>query len=267
MIRKPVVSGQFYPHQKRELERIIEGFKPKEPSKISAKGIILPHAGYIYSGRVAVATVSRVIPKKRLIILGPNHTGLGADFSLWSEGAWEIPSGQIGIDGDLAKRILNSSQIIKEDYLAHGQEHSIEVELPIIHHFFGEFTFVPLTCKSASLETYRKVAEEIFKALWDIKEDIFFVASTDLTHYEPDQVARRKDRAVMEAVINLDEQDLIKKVDKLSISMCGVAPVAIFISCLKKLGARKSQVALYQTSGDSSGDYSSVVGYVGMIVK
>ncbi len=267
MVREPVVSGQFYPNRVQDLRKIIEDYKPKVSSKISAKGIILPHAGYIYSGRVAVTAVSKVLAKKRVIILGPNHTGIGASFGLWPKGAWQIPFGEIKIDEDLAQNILSKGGHIQEDYDSHLGEHSIEVELPILNYFFGEFKFVPIACERASLNTYREVASQVFEAVKDIKNEVLFVASTDLTHYEPDPSARKKDRSAIEAIINLDEKELLEKITKQNITMCGVAPVAILLSCLKKLGATKSCVELYQTSADASGDYSAVVGYVGMTIS
>lgn len=267
MIREPVVEGQFYPHNDAELRKLIKGFGLKNGPKISARGIILPHAGYLYSGRVAATTVSKVLPRPTILILGPNHTGLGPDFSLWARGSWRMPSGLIEVDEALAEQILSKGNCIKEDDLAHKNEHSIEVELPIIHHFFGDFKFVPISCKISDPQIYEEVSSQIFEAIKNKKNDILLVASTDLTHYEPESCARRKDRAVIEAIVNLEEEDLLKKITALKISMCGAAPVAIFISCLKKLGARKSQVALYETSAAVSGDLSSVVGYVGMIVK
>ena len=267
MIREPIVSGQFYPQKKDELKHLIEEFKPSATLKTSAKGIILPHAGYTYSGSVAITTVGKIIPRKKIIILGPNHTGLGHMFSLWAKGEWIIPSGHIHIDEELAKSILSEGDYIKEDYSAHISEHSIEVELPIIHYFFEDFQFVPIACKRTNLEGYNQVSSQIFEAIKKTKEDILLVASTDLTHYEADSTARKKDRLVIEAIINLDEQELIKKIHKSNITMCGEAPVAILISCLKKLKAKKAQVALYKTSGDYSGDYDSVVGYVGMFIS
>ena len=267
MIREAVVSGQFYPGQNQELKDLIEGFRPKGSLKISAKGIILPHAGFIYSGRVAVTTVSKVLPKKKLIILGPNHTGKGAQFSLWKKGAWKIADKEINIDTNIAAAILNSGKSISADTTAHIEEHSIEVELPILNHFFGDFKFVPIACQKASLAAYQEAAEQIFKALKNLREDFLLVASTDLTHYEPEATARRKDRLAIEAIINLDEQELLKRVKEENITLCGEAPLAILISCLKKLGAKKAQVALYQTSGEVSGDKSSVVGYAGIIIQ
>ncbi|UCG35541.1 MAG: AmmeMemoRadiSam system protein B [Candidatus Omnitrophota bacterium] len=266
MLRQPVVSGQFYPGTEKELKSLIEKFSPPKPTKSSCKGLILPHAGYIYSGKVAVQTVSQVLPKKRIIILGPNHTGFGAEFALWDKGAWSIPFGQIQIDEELTDSILKKGNSIQPDHLAHKFEHSIEVELPILYHFFQDFKFVPIACQQASLETYRKVAVQIYEAIKGMKEEVLLVASSDMTHYEPDATARKKDRIAIDKIINLDEEGLLREVRKENITMCGTAPAAIMLSCLKSLGARKAQVALYQTSGDSSGDYSSVVGYAGIVI-
>jgi len=273
MKRVPVVSGQFYPDNHSDLKELMRRFSSKGSfplrgcsKKISAKGIILPHAGYTYSGRVAVTTVSAVLPKKRLLILGPNHSGRGADFSLWKQGAWKILDKEIKIDEEIATAILNEGGRIHEDTLAHTMEHSIEIQLPILDYFFGDFKFVPIACKEGGLKDYREVAEQIFQAIKKMKNEVLLVASTDLTHHEPDQVTRKKDRRAIEAIIDLDEEELVKRIHKEDITLCGEAPLAIFISCLKMLGAKKSQVALYQTSGDISGDRSAVVGYVGIII-
>ncbi|MCK4912587.1 MAG: AmmeMemoRadiSam system protein B, partial [Candidatus Omnitrophica bacterium] len=145
-----------------------------------------------------------------------------------------------------------------------------EVELPILNHFFGDFKFVPIACKSETITEYKEVAKQIFEAIKSLKglgENILLVASSDFTHYEPEQTARKKDLQAIEAIINLDEEELIKRIHKENITLCGEAPLAIFISCLKLLGARKSQVVLYQTSGDATGNRSSVVGYAGIIVQ
>ena len=106
MVRNPAVSGQFYPANISELKKIIENFTPEGSTKVRTLGAILPHAGYIYSGKVAVSTVARIIPKKRLIILGPNHTGMGENYSLYASDSWHIPFGQINVDSELAAKIL-----------------------------------------------------------------------------------------------------------------------------------------------------------------
>jgi len=267
MIRKAVVSGQFYPQEKKQLVGIIEKYATPPSTKIDALGIILPHAGYRYSGKVAVTTAAAVLPKKRIVMLGPNHTGLGRQCGLWEKGSWITPLGAIPIDDELAAAILEEGDCIQPDHLCHESEHSLEVELPILHYFFSDFRFVPIACKMTDVATYREAALQILRGIRKIKDEILFVASTDLTHYEPEASARRKDRFAIDAIVNLDAEALLKHIRNENISMCGAAPVAIFLFCLKQCGATKAQVALYQTSAEASGDASSVVGYVGMIVS
>lgn len=267
MVREPIAAGRFYPDNPGDLSELIKSFIPKDTAKMSVKGLILPHAGYSYSGRVAVAAVSRILPKKKVIILGNNHSGIGSDFSLWPSGSWRILEKEIKIDHSLTKAILGKPGPIKEDLSAHQGEHSIEVELPILDYFFADFEFVPIACKVCKLESSQAAAEQIFQAIKNIKEEILLIASTDFTHYEPDAAVRRKDRIALEAIVALDEELLIDKVIEEDISICGLAGVVVLLQCLKKIGARKSQVILYQTSGDTGGDYSSVVGYAGITFK
>jgi len=265
MKRKPVVSGQFYPESASEIKKMLTQFKANSPTKVSAKGAILPHAGYIFSGKVATQTVEKIIPLKRIIILGPNHTGLGEDFSVYPEGAWTTPLGEVEVDKESVEFLLQKN-LLKKDTLAHNFEHSIEVELPILQYFFKEFKFVPIVCNVASLETYYKVAHRIYEGIKKVKEDIFIIASSDMTHYEPEETARRKDRLAIEAILNLDVENFLEVVKKENITICGVAPISITLILTKLLGATKAEVVLYQTSADISRDYSSVVGYLGAII-
>lgn len=267
MIRKPIVSGQFYPEEVSELRKALDNFKPHNSIKRSAAALILPHAGYMYSGKVAVATVNAVLPRKRIIILGPNHTGYGENFGLWPKGKWNMPLADIEIDEELSTSILASGATIVPDQLSHKFEHSIEVELPILYHFFGEFKFVPIVCQVSALTDYENAAAQIYSAIKNIKDEVMLVASSDMTHYEPDSSARRKDRLALEHIINIDVQSLLKTVEKDNISMCGVAPVAVTLLIMKKIGVKKAQVSLYQTSADSGGGLSSVVGYAGVTIS
>jgi len=272
-MRAPAVSGQFYPDSRQGINEFIKQCLAADPasaknvSRMKARGIILPHAGYIYSGKVAVTTVSKILPAQKLIILGPNHTGLGEPFSLWPKDAWEVPGADIPIDEKLTSDILAAGDLIKADRLAHLREHSIEVELPILQYFFKRFSFAAIACQTASLAEYEKIAGQICSAVKKQKEDVLLVASSDMTHYEPDAAARKKDTKVLEHIVALDPEGMLETIDTLASSMCGAAPVAILLCCLRKLGARKAQVALYQTSGDSGGDYNEVVGYAGVIIQ
>jgi len=267
MKREPVVNGQFYPDSAAEIAQIIERFKPEKISRSTARAIMLPHAGYTYSGKVAIQTTANILPRSRAIILGVNHTGRGAAFGLWPDGSWKIPGADIAIDQGLAKLIIEKGNTITADYLSHETEHSIEVELPILNYFFNNFSFVPITCAVSDLSDYRKAANQIYEAIRLLKEDVLLVASSDMTHYETDASARRKDRLALKDIVNLDEETLIKTVLKENISMCGIAPVAVMLACAKKIGVKKASVTLYQTSGDTSGDFSSVVGYAGVIIN
>lgn len=266
MTRKPAAAGTFYPSHPHQLTEIISRFNPKKNTFINAQGAILPHAGYIYSGEVATVTVSRLTPKKKVIILGPNHTGLGEPFSILSEGTWEIPGAMIPVDSELALRILKNGKHIAHDPIAHLHEHSIEVELPILHHFFKSFSFVPLCCAPAPITTCKEIARQIASAVQPLKDDLLLVASSDMSHYEEEGTARAKDRLATESILKLDSEELLNRVERENISMCGATPIAIMMECCKLLKANKALVTLYRTSGEVSGDYSAVVGYLGVII-
>jgi len=266
MIRQAVVQGKFYPETKSELESMLRSFCPKKYSLNAARAAILPHAGYIYSGEVAAATVSRIIPRKKVLILGNNHTGLGDRFSLYPEGSWQTPLGQAAIDAQMAEQVLSGKGLITANTEAHRFEHSIEVQIPFLQYFFKNFSFLPLCCRISALEDYRTVAEQLYAALHQFSDDLIILASSDMTHYEPDQSARKKDRIAIESILRLDEKDLLEKVRQNNITMCGTAPVVIMLILSKLLGANKAKVIRYQTSGDRGGDYSAVVGYLGAII-
>ncbi len=266
MTREPVVRGKFYPAAKESLQGMIGGFLAKNPARTIAKGAIVPHAGYQYSGNVAVNTLAKVMPPKKVIILGPNHSGLGARFGVFPGGRWKTPLGEVSVDEELAGKLTKKSSLLVSDETAHQFEHSIEVIVPLLQYFFKEFTFVPICCQGASLGTYRDLAGQMADVI-QREKDTLIIASSDMTHYEPEAVARQKDRAAIESIVRLDEEELLSKAKKQNITMCGIATVPIMIACAKRLGAHKAEVVLYQTSADASGDSASVVGYLGAIVS
>jgi hypothetical protein len=230
-------------------------------------GLVSPHAGYIYSGSVAGATIAKVKPKDTFIILGPNHTGRGKPFSIMTEGVWQTPLGEVVIDSRLAKQILDGSAYLEEDYSAHQYEHSIEVQLPFLQYFKSNIRLVPIVLAHATGSIYKEIGSAIARAIKDLDREALIIASSDMTHYEPHESARRKDNSAIEAILALDEDELLKRVEELKMSMCGYAPVASLITAAKELGARGAELISYQTSGDATGDYGSVVGYAGIIIK
>lgn len=269
VIRRPVVSGQFYPAAVRDIKRLIASFDiDNQQKKMNALGCILPHAGYIFSGKVACETLSRIKITDTCVILGPNHTGFGPEASIMQEGAWEIPQGNIGIDTELASTIIKNSKYLRQDSLAHNYEHSIEVLLPLISEFAGkEFRFVPIILATTDELVYKDIANALCAAIQKKGKNTIIIASSDMTHYEPRDEASKKDRAAVDAILELDEEKLIEKVKTLNISMCGYIPSAIATLASKKLGAKGATLVSYRTSGDTSGDYDSVVGYAGIIIQ
>ncbi len=262
MIRKPVVAGQFYPASAAALKAMIEGMVKEE-----AIGLVSPHAGYIYSGPVTAAVISRIKFKDTFIIMGPNHTGSGKPLSIMTEGFWKTPLGKVEIDSELGKKILTTSKHLEEDKAAHLYEHSIEVQLPFLQYFKPDFKLVPIVFGPASGTVYKEIGQEIAKAVKKLGREVVIIASSDMTHYEPQKSAQAKDSQAIEAILNLNEDELLKRVSQLGITMCGYAPAVSLIVAAKELGATGTELVRYQTSGDTTGDYSSVVGYAGIIIK
>lgn len=267
MIREPIAAGQFYPGSADGLRKMLESMVDDRAEKVNAIGLISPHAGYIYSGMVAGAVISRIRFTDTFVMLGPNHTGQGREFSIMTEGSWITPLGEVDIDIKLAKRILASSSYLKEDQVAHQFEHSLEVQVPFLQYFKSDVRIVPVILAHARGSVYKKIGKELAGAIKESKRQIVILASSDMTHYEPQESARKKDNKAIEAILNLDEDELLRRVADFDISMCGYAPVVALISAAKELGATKAELVKYQTSGDASGDYRSVVGYAGILLK
>jgi len=265
MKREAAFAGQFYPASMKSLEEQIKAFTDKEVAREEVAGAVVPHAGYIYSGKVAAAVYARIALPRLFVIIGPNHTGKGYPFSLMSEGIWKIPSGEVAIDARLAEKILTNSKNLKADDKAHMYEHSIEVQLPFLQYYTKKFCFVPIILAHGDFATYYEIGCAIASAVK--REKVLIIASSDLSHYEPLEVARRKDKKAIDAILSLDGERLLKTVKDLEVSMCGYGPVVTMLSAARALGATEAELIQYATSDETSGDSSAVVGYAGIIVK
>jgi hypothetical protein len=266
-IRNPVVAGQFYPRAPSQLTAQIEEFIDEKVPKEEVIGLVSPHAGYIYSGPVAGAVISRIKFKDTFIIMGPNHTGRGKPFSIMTKGVWKTPLGNVRIDQALGKEILGRSAYLEEDPVAHLYEHSIEVQIPFLQYFKRDIRIVPIVFSYHTGDVYKEIGKAMAASIKGLKRDVIIIASSDMTHYEPYESAKLKDTRAIEAILELNEDELLKRIEELNITMCGYAPTVSLISASKELGAKKAELIKYQTSGDISGDYSSVVGYAGIIIK
>jgi AmmeMemoRadiSam system protein B len=274
MRRHPAVAGHFYRGSAEGLRQQVRGFIVPDAEKIKALGILSPHAGLIYSGAVAGAVYSRVDLPDTFVLIGPNHTGLGAAVSLMPEGTWETPLGTVEIDSELAQSILSKSPRIHDDALAHLQEHSLEVQLPFIQYFKKDFTIVPIQMLDTRLETCLEVSKAVAEAIKDRTSsggrgarDVLIIASSDMSHYERAATAKEKDFKAIKNILNLDPGGLYRTVREYGITMCGYGPAVSMLAACNLLGASKADLVKYSNSGDVSGDYDQVVGYAGIIVS
>ena len=256
-MRPPAVAGQFYPGSPAELGRQLDEMMPPT-QEMPAIGGVVPHAGYIYSGRIAAMVYSRLPKRETYVILGPNHHGIGSPVAL-SRDSWRTPLGVVTADLELADLLAGS--IIDQDETAHQHEHSIEVQLPFLQRRFGDIRILAISMGMQDEETASEVGEEIARAALKLKRECTVIASSDFTHYEPRDVARKVDSQVIEAILNMDIPQVYSRVYQYNASSCGIGPIAATIAASRKLGASSGKLLCYGNSGDVSGDYSQVVGY------
>ncbi len=267
MIRNPVVAGQFYPASASQLREMIASLVDEKAEKEEVIGLLIPHAGYIYSGPVVGATISRIKFKDTFIIMGPSHTGMGKPFSIMTEGTWKTPLGDVEVDSEMARKIVAVSKYLEEDTHAHRNEHAVEVQIPFLQYFRSDIRIVPIILAYAPAAAYKEIGRDIARAIKELNREAVIVASGDMTHYEPQASAEKKDSQAIEAMLNLDDDELTRRYEELDISMCAHGPVVCLISAARELGANAAELVKYQTSGDATGDYDAVVGYAGVIFK
>ena len=276
--RAPAVAGVFYPSAADELNQLIElSFKERRfgpgdlpPSKEQGRrriyGIISPHAGYIYSGAVAANGYYETSSMNfdRVVIIGPNHYGIGTGLATVRDGIWETPLGQVEIDTELASRISENSGILDFDDLAHSRDHCLEVQLPFLQYIKkNQFKLVPIIMIMQDKVTASEIGESIADSTRAL--NALLIASSDFTHYEPNSEAHRKDRELIEAILSLDTSIFYSTLERLNVSACGYGAIASIMTAAKALGATKGELLRYATSGDIVGDTNNVVGYASII--
>jgi AmmeMemoRadiSam system protein B len=265
--RSAAVAGQFYYGDASRLVQQVEQYIDKDAKKEGVIGMVSPHAGLMYSGPVAGAVYSSIVFPETFVLIGPNHTGLGAPISLMESGEWEIPTAVFQIDEKLAQRIAMNVPIVTKESKAHMFEHSLEVQLPFIAYFSQKVKIVPIIMLSASVEDCRILGEGIAKAVKRSDYSVAVVASSDMSHYVTDTVARQKDKKAIDSILSLDPSGLYETVVRERISMCGYLPATAMLYAAKALGAQSARLIRYATSGEVGGDYDHVVGYAGVVVR
>lgn len=266
MHRSPAVSGQFYPGNPEQLRKELQHLMPSTSTAKAATAVMAPHAGYVYSGAIAGETYARVVVPDTIVLLGPNHHGIGHPAALYPEGSWDTPLGSVPIDAAFASRLLKRCPEIASDVAAHRLEHSLEVQVPFLQIRNPRVSLVPLCLAQLPLPMLLAVGEGIGDTIAATAEPVLIVASSDMTHYEPGPIARQKDDRALQHVIDLDPEGLYRTVREGRISMCGVLPTVVMLAAARRLGAVSASLVRYGNSGDVTGDQSEVVGYAGVVV-
>lgn len=252
----------WYPDNLKE----IKSYLPDVTDKKDALSLVVPHAGWVYSGKTAGITYATSEIADIYIIICPNHTGLGSEVSIDNSDEWETPTGNLKVNLRLAEKIKENSNFADFDATAHVMEHSIEVQLPFIKAINPKAQIVPVCMGSWHYDKCKDLAQAIFKAAENTKKKIVVIASTDMTHYTDSSIAKICDNMAIESILDLNPKGLFDTVKNKDISMCGVSPTttAIIYSNLKE--AKKAELLKYSNSGDITGDFSEVVGYAGIII-
>jgi AmmeMemoRadiSam system protein B len=269
MIRLPAVAGKFYPDEPGRLCAALDtflGVGAGTEKKIRARACIVPHAGYVYSGEVAGEVYRSIEIPARAILIGPRHFPRGASLAILSDGSWQTPLGLAPIDRPLAEKIIRAFPALREDAVAHGAEHSLEVQLPFLQRLVPSFSFVPIVIGPAQWETLEALGHALAGVIAAESEPVLLVASSDMNHYESDAVTRVKDRKAIDRILALEPRKLFDTVRDEQISMCGYAAAVAVLVAARDLGATRATLIRYATSGEVNGDMESVVGYAGVAI-
>jgi len=266
MIRPPAVAGRFYPSDPQELTRQIEEFTSSTTAKRRAIACVVPHAGYVYSGRVAGAVYSAVEIPARCILLGPRHFPQGQPMAILTEGSFQTPLGEAQIDSGMAVELARACPLLREDAVAHAREHSLEVQLPFLQKIGRDFRFVPVVLATDRYGAMEELGRAVAQAVSAQREPVLVIASSDMNHYESDAVTRAKDEKAIARILALDPRGLYDTVRGEGITMCGYAATVAMLVAARELGAKEATLVRYATSGDVNGERDEVVGYAGIVV-
>jgi AmmeMemoRadiSam system protein B len=268
-LRKPAVAGLFYPDHPPQLLRTVQGFlggAEREPEP--ARAAMAPHAGYVYSGRTAGRVLGALDLPRRVICIGPNHTGDGharEGGSVFAVGVLRTPIGDVPVDETLAADLLARCPILEDDPDAHRREHAVEVMLPFLLARRPDVAVVPVILAFADWPRCRRVGEALAEVVREAGEPVLLLISSDMNHYEPAAVAMPKDRLALDEMERLDGEALLEVTRRNRISMCGRGPAAAILHAVRLLGGAQGTVVDYSHSGMVSGDNDAVVGYAGVI--
>ena len=237
---------------------------PRGESELVA--VVCPHAGYVYSGPVAAHSylhVSSMAAPELLAVVAPNHYGIGSGVSTFMEGAWETPLGRVPVDAGATARLADLSDVVTFDPGAHRYEHSLEVQLPFLQRIYGNSVpLLPVSLLFQDVETAKALAAGLARVLKGRR--VVLVASSDLTHYEPAEQAKKKDTELIQQVLKMDLEGFYSTLERLQVTACGYGAIATVMETARSLGLARAELLKYASSGDTTGDNLQVVGYAAL---
>ena len=261
-VRPPAVAGRFYPGSPEAIDQMLDQMLPARASRERWSGVLVPHAGWVYSGRLAAQALSRIEIPQRILIICPKHRPGGAAWAVAACGGWGLPGRVVPADMELAQQLAQSVEGMTLDNEAHRDEHAIEVQLPLLARLSPHSRVVGVAIHGGDWERLARAAEQLAGVLRRLDERPLLVISSDMNHYADDDHTRRVDRMALDAIASLDPRRLLETVTKNRISMCGVLPAVLVMETLRQLGAlNRSELVGYTTSAEASGDRRQVVGY------
>lgn len=275
MKRQAVYAGSFYDGREKNLIESIENcFKNDLGPESLPEGVqypdspipyfLVPHAGFMYSGPIAASSffeMSKYKSPETVVIIGPNHTGFGADIGVPDKMTeWETPLGSVKINHEFIDKLMELNSQVRKNDSSHAREHSIEVQLPFLQYILSEpFQLVPIAMMNQSYDSSLLLGETLAKLIQN--ENTVVIASSDFTHFETHDNAKKKDNQVLDAIGKMDAKSMYEIKFKLNVSMCGYGPIAATLEAAKQTNRINSKILNYATSGDVSGDRNRVVGY------
>ncbi|MHC4402428.1 MAG: AmmeMemoRadiSam system protein B [Planctomycetota bacterium] len=267
-VRPPAVAGGFYPGNPRDTDRMIDDMLPAQAKPEPWAGAMVPHAGWIYSGRLAAKVFSRVKVPEQVIIVCPRHRPAGVNWAVAPHETWSLPGGQVKSDPELARQLVDGVAGLELDATAHAQEHAIEVQLPLLARLAPESRVVGIALRGGDVPTLQRFADQMAAVIDRLPERPLLVISSDMHHEGNDEETRRLDRLALDRMEALDPAGLHQTVMENGIRMCGVLPAVLVMETLRRLDAlTHCEPVEYATSADASGDTSRVVGYAGMLFR
>jgi AmmeMemoRadiSam system protein B len=276
MLRLPAVAGQFYSASEKLLREEVIRALPDQPTPSRAVAAIAPHAGLMYSGRVAGAVYADLLLPPTVILIGPNHTGQGPPLSIFPEGRWIIPGAEVPVDRELTIELLRRFPSAQADTSAHQFEHCLELQLPFLvygahpHAMQNPVKIIAVVLGSTDPDLCARFGTTLAELITARAEEhcpgVMVIATTDMNHYESEDLTRQKDGLAIKAIEGLASDLLLRQTQAYQISMCGLGPVLTTLAAARSLGASVASLKRYATSAEVSRDRDRVVGYAGFVI-